>query len=183
MFQAATPSLRGCRWLCLPLRQPAAEERWTERCMRCRGSWPRRVCHWGQTNPIGTSLRCFAPTVSPAPESSSHRMTQLVFGAFFECGIFPSDSEIVKIDVSALDLRYGMNCIDSPKGGTMSRGRIKNTSAVQHGLCCEPIDGPCGCLPFQRGTIECLANIGPLSYVDEPSGAKLKLLSPKTQHH
>jgi len=53
-------NLRGCRWLCLPLRQPAAEERWTERCMRCRGSWPRRECHLGQTRPIETSLRCYS---------------------------------------------------------------------------------------------------------------------------
>src|SRR5260370_70041 len=60
MLQAATPSLRGCRCLWLPLRQPAAEERWTERCMRCRGSWPRRECHLGQTRPIETSLRCYS---------------------------------------------------------------------------------------------------------------------------
>src|SRR6266481_5896112 len=164
MFQAATPNLRGCRSLCLPLRQPAAEERWTERCMRCRGSWPRRECHLGQTRPIETSLRCYSSNRFALPRT---------FLPPYDAARFRSPFRM---------LHFSERFPDS-KGRTVIRGRIKNTSAVQHGLCCEPMDGPCGCLPFQRGTIECLANIGPLSDIDEPSGAKLKLLSPKTQHH
>src|SRR5260370_813998 len=60
---------------------------------------------WAKRAHLKHRFAVITPTVSPAPEPSSHRMTQLVFGTLFECRIFPSDSEIVKIDVSALDLR------------------------------------------------------------------------------
>ncbi len=76
-----------------------------------------------------------------------------------------------------------MNSIYTPKGRGVIRRRIKNAVAVQYGLCSEPIDGPCRCLPFSRHTIECLADIGPLSDVNKAPGTKLELLPPKAQHH
>src|SRR6266852_3667336 len=108
-------------------------------------------------------------------------MAQLVLGILFECRILSSEPEIVKIDVSALDFGQRMDSIHAPKSRAVIRRCIKNAVAVQHGLCSEPIDGPCGCLPFQRSAIECLTDIRPLSDVNEASGTKLELLPSKTQ--
>src|SRR5882762_4619833 len=143
MFPAGMQNLRGCRWLRLPWRQSEGGAQRIERCMRCRGWWPRRVCHCGQMTPIGTWFRCCNSSRFVRPESSAYRMAQLVLGILFECRIRSSEPEIVKVDVSALDLTQRMNSIYAPKARAVIRRRIKDAVAVQHGLCSEPIDGPC----------------------------------------
>src|SRR6267154_1625728 len=51
------------------------------------GGGPGANAVWAKRAPLKHRFAVIAPTVSPAPEPSSHRMTQLVFGTFFECRI------------------------------------------------------------------------------------------------
>src|SRR5258708_7378446 len=76
------------------------------------GGGPGANAVWAKCAPLKHRFAVIAPTVSPAPESSSHRMTQLVFGPFFESALFPTDSDIVKINVSPLVLPYGLTSLD-----------------------------------------------------------------------
>src|SRR5260370_855921 len=68
------------------------------------GRGPGANAIWAKLAPLKHRFAVIAPTVSPSPEPSSHRMTQLVFGALFECCIFPSDSQIVNIDLYYLGI-------------------------------------------------------------------------------